>query len=69
MLISYALIMIQNYLATLPRDEEGQGMAEYGLILALVGLAVVLAFVFLGGEVSTLINNVGTTLSENNTAD
>ena len=61
-MLTYALVAIQNYLATLKR-EEGQGMAEYGLILALVALAVVAAFVFLGEEVSTLISEVGSELA------
>jgi pilus assembly protein Flp/PilA len=61
-MLTYAMIMVQNYLAALKR-EEGQGMAEYGLILALVGLAVILAFVFLGEEVSKLISEVGSELA------
>jgi pilus assembly protein Flp/PilA len=62
MLITYGLMMLENYLATLKR-EEGQGMAEYGLILALVALAVILAFTFLGTQVSTLISSVGSNLT------
>jgi pilus assembly protein Flp/PilA len=61
-MLTYAMIMVQNYLATLKR-EEGQGMAEYGLILALVGLAVIAAFIFLGDEVSGLISEVGSELA------
>jgi pilus assembly protein Flp/PilA len=61
-MLTYAMIMVQNYLATLKR-EEGQGMAEYGLILALVGLAVIAAFIFLGDEVSNLISEVGSELA------
>lgn len=61
-MLTYALVVVQNFLATLKR-EEGQGMAEYGLILALVALAVVLAFVFLGEQVSTLISEVGSELA------
>jgi pilus assembly protein Flp/PilA len=60
-MLTYALIAVKNYLAGL-KQEEGQGMAEYGLILALVALAVVAAFVFLGEEVSTLISEVGAEL-------
>jgi pilus assembly protein Flp/PilA len=63
-MLTYAMIMVQNYLATLKR-EEGQGMAEYGLILALVGLAVIAAFVFLGEQVSILISEVGSVLAAN----
>ena len=61
-MLTYAIIMVRNYVASLNR-EEGQGMAEYGLILALVALAVVAAFVFLGEEVSQLISEVGSELS------
>ena len=32
------------------REEKGQGMAEYGLILALVSLVVVAALTLMGGE-------------------
>jgi pilus assembly protein Flp/PilA len=63
-MLTYAMVMVQSYLATLER-EEGQGMAEYGLILALVGLAVVAAFLFLGEQVSVLISEVGSSLAAN----
>jgi pilus assembly protein Flp/PilA len=63
-MLTYVLVAIQSYLATLKR-EEGQGMAEYGLILALVALAVVAAFLFLGDEISTLISEVGSNLAAN----
>jgi pilus assembly protein Flp/PilA len=60
-MLSYALILVENYLVSLKR-EEGQGMAEYGLILALVALAVILGFTFLGTQVSTLVSSVGAEL-------
>jgi pilus assembly protein Flp/PilA len=62
MMLTYVLVMVESYLATLKRD-EGQGMAEYGLILALVALAVVAAFVFLGSQIDTLISTVGDELT------
>jgi pilus assembly protein Flp/PilA len=43
--------------------EEGQGMAEYGLILVLVALACVLAFTSLGTTLATKIGEVVTGLS------
>ena len=61
-MLTYAIVLVQSYLATLKR-EEGQGMAEYGLILALVALVVVAAFVFLGEQVETLINEVGSKMA------
>lgn len=41
--------LLQVYLSKLNR-EEGQGMAEYALIIALVAIALVGALTFLAGE-------------------
>jgi len=35
------------------RDEEGQGLVEYALIITLVALAVIVTLTALGGAVST----------------
>ena len=32
----------------LDRDEEGQGLAEYALILALIAIVAIVALIFLG---------------------
>jgi pilus assembly protein Flp/PilA len=45
------------------KNEEGQGLVEYALILALVALLVIVALKFLGGTVGNAYNNVGTGLS------
>ena len=42
----------------LNRDEEGQGLAEYALILALIAIVAIVASIFLGGQVKT-ISTVG----------
>ena len=34
------------------RDEEGQGLAEYALILALIAIVAIIALIFLGTQVS-----------------
>ena len=41
------------------RDEEGQGLAEYALILALIAIVAIIALIFLGGQVSTILSKVG----------
>ena len=41
------------------RDEEGQGLAEYALILSLIAIIAIAALVFLGGEISTLLSQIG----------
>ena len=47
----------------LPVREEGQGMAEYGLILAGVALLAIVAVFLLGPKIGTLMNKVGSSLS------
>ena len=44
------------------RDEEGQGLAEYALILALIAIVAIVALIFLGGQVSGILNTVGTSV-------
>ena len=46
-------------LQTLDRDEEGQGLAEYALILALIAIVAIIALIFLGTQVSTILSKVG----------
>jgi pilus assembly protein Flp/PilA len=41
------------------RQEEGQGLAEYALILALIAIVAIVALVFLGGQVKTILSTVG----------
>ena len=41
------------------RDEEGQGLAEYALILALIAILAIIALIFLGGQVSKVLSTVG----------
>ena len=49
-------------LASLRRDEEGQGLAEYALILALIAIIAIIALIFLGGQVSSILSNVGNSI-------
>jgi len=41
------------------RDEDGQGLAEYALILALIAIVAIVALIFLGNQVSTILSSVG----------
>jgi pilus assembly protein Flp/PilA len=49
-MLTYAMILVQNYLATLKR-EEGQGMAEYGLLLGIIAVGAIAAIALIGDEV------------------
>ena len=40
-------------------DEDGQGLAEYALILALIAMIAILALMFMGGSVSKILSSLG----------
>jgi pilus assembly protein Flp/PilA len=42
------------------RREEGQTMAEYGILIGVIALVVVAAAVLLGGNISSLFNSAAT---------
>ena len=46
----------------LNRDEEGQGLAEYALILALIAIIAIIALIFLGNQVSQVLSKVGASI-------
>ncbi|HEV7200602.1 MAG TPA: Flp family type IVb pilin [Candidatus Limnocylindria bacterium] len=43
-------------------DEEGQTLVEYGLLLALIAIIVIVALLFLGPIVSQIFSNVAQNL-------
>lgn len=52
--------MLERWRAQLAQfDEEGQGLAEYALILALIAIVAIIALIFLGQQVSTILSTVG----------
>ena len=44
------------------RDQTGQGLAEYALILAFIAVVAVLALTFLGGDISSLLSQIANDL-------
>jgi pilus assembly protein Flp/PilA len=44
------------------RDEDGQGLAEYALILALIAIVAIVALIYLGSQISDKLSIVGSTL-------
>ncbi len=51
--------MLLALMSWLSRDDEGQGLAEYALILALIAIVAIVALIFLGSQVSQILSNVG----------
>lgn len=43
-------------------DEEGQGMVEYGLIIALVAVVAIAALGFMGGGLTGIFDQITTKL-------
>jgi pilus assembly protein Flp/PilA len=55
--------MLDLFRYLLPASEEdGQGLAEYALILALIAVVAIIALIFLGNQISGIINDVGTNI-------
>jgi len=45
------------------RDEDGQGLVEYALIIAVIAIAVIVAMVFLRGQIQNIFSNIGNNLT------
>ncbi|MDO4701560.1 MAG: Flp family type IVb pilin [Erysipelotrichaceae bacterium] len=47
------------------QEESGQGLVEYGLILALIAIVVIAAMSAVGGKLTKLFNKIESTLPAN----
>jgi pilus assembly protein Flp/PilA len=50
--------MLRSFFA----KEEGQGLVEYALILVLIAIVVIGVLTFLGGQVSEVFSEIGSSL-------
>ncbi len=53
---------VQLALARAADEEEGQGLTEYALILALIAVIAIAALTLLGGKVSDVLSTVATSI-------
>lgn len=53
------IAVAREWLASQLRSEEGQGLAEYALILALIAVIAIAALVFLGGQIGSILSAIG----------
>jgi pilus assembly protein Flp/PilA len=49
---------IRNMWRRIAVAEAGQGLAEYALILALIAIVSIVALIFLGGQISSIITEI-----------
>lgn len=54
--------MLTLWMKQLLKKEEGQGLVEYGLIIALVALVVVAALTLIGGNLTNKFNEIASSL-------
>ncbi|TMG47858.1 MAG: Flp family type IVb pilin [Chloroflexi bacterium] len=45
------------------RDDQGQGLVEYALIIAVIAIAVIVAMIFLRGQLQNIFSNIGNNLT------
>ena len=45
------------------RDDEGQGLVEYALIIAVIAIAIIIAMVFLRQQLVNQFSNIGNNLT------
>jgi len=45
------------------RDDEGQGLVEYALIIAVIAIVVIVAMIFLRGQLENIFSNIGNNLT------
>ncbi len=45
-------------------EEEGQGLAEYALILGLIAIVAIVSLIFLGDTVADLMSMIGNTIDQ-----
>jgi pilus assembly protein Flp/PilA len=54
--------MVQYLISLIDREERGQGLAEYALILALIAVLAILAVTFLGSQINGILSDVGNSI-------
>jgi pilus assembly protein Flp/PilA len=44
-------------------SEDGQGLVEYALIIAVIAIAVIVALIFLRDQITNIFSNIGNNLT------
>ena len=62
-MLSNLYLRLQEFLKP-GKDEEGQGMVEYALILVLIAIVVIVILTVLGKQVNNVFSNISNGLSQ-----
>lgn len=55
--------MMKNLVGRLVKEEEGQAMTEYGLLVGLIAIVVIVAITTVGTELKGIFTKIGTKLT------
>jgi pilus assembly protein Flp/PilA len=58
-MVERTVTAVKNYF---PEREEGQGMVEYGLIIALVAVVAIAGLIILGPKIASLFTALGSSV-------
>jgi pilus assembly protein Flp/PilA len=61
-LLLRAQVRVQTTLSSLRQRQEGQGLVEYGLIIASIAILLIVAMLFMAGKIDNLFSNTGTSV-------
>ena len=59
-----AQVRVQTALYSLRHRQEGQGLVEYGLIIASIAILLIIAMLFLAGKIDNLFSETGTSVEQ-----
>ena len=45
------------------REDDGQGLVEYALIIAVIAVAIIVVLLFMSGNLQNLFSNIGNNLT------
>ncbi|HEV2011072.1 MAG TPA: Flp family type IVb pilin [Candidatus Limnocylindria bacterium] len=46
------------------RDDDGQGLVEYALIIAVIAIAVIVAMIFFRGQLQNIFSDIGNAIQK-----
>ena len=55
--------LLRNFFTSLNIERKGQDLLEYGLLVALIAIVVILAVIFFGEQVSLFFAGLGATVA------